>query len=573
MSQAVPALDGLYRTILKEAESIQSFVIDELALKELLERSWRPVGKKIMKSLSGVIDFKKKTYSPQKGINFSVWIEPDMYDAELQKIWNKIEKQVRKYVSRSYDRAIEEAGKSPFSPRQAEQKSQNTSKLQSIAKSVSSIYAERKRKMLDRINEQIKQQYLDYAREHAIPDMQEKIAALGSLDNLRKKWEENLTWDLELDMPEIARAELERKMRLLAIKKAQAGLIDNLKDTLENQKDAGMAANLATAKAHNFGFLDWAEENDIEYYRIDAVLDAKTCDLCKQMDGKVFKISDALAYKEKWLSIAGDKEKLKEQTPFLSKKNIGQVTSVNLDDFLDPSASPLPPKLNIPGQQPPPKENIPASSAVANEIFDLFATFNPIDYNEVSGKARIEQYQYLESTFADWISTVTKEQEEAIRTYKGNAYKRINRYYREGKEPEPKYMEAIKNLEATFKNASLSQNTVGYRGIGGVYGELKDIIDKKTWAGIKGEELVLDKAVMSVSIEKEVALEFAEMEDNPDAVMFKVYIPKTSKSAIALDVFDVPHKTEMEVLIKNEARFKIISADKSTRTFEVMLME
>jgi len=50
-------LASLISSILKSAEKLQSFVIEEIALTELLQGAWKPIGKKIRKQVSGVIDF------------------------------------------------------------------------------------------------------------------------------------------------------------------------------------------------------------------------------------------------------------------------------------------------------------------------------------------------------------------------------------------------------------------------------------------------------------------------------------------------------------------------------------
>ena len=320
--------ETVFPRIMKDAEKLQSFVIDEIALTELLERAWRPVGKKIIKQLSGVIDFKKGTFHQQKGLNISLWITEDMYDSELGKIWRKIEKTARKFLERAYNSGIEEEGRDPF----------EVTKSQRVIKSVSSVYAERKSNAINILLNIVNEKFMSYAREIAVPSVQDTITGLGKIDRLSKEFDEQYSREqlqIDRDAAEIARYEMLRKMRVLALDKARAELIAKLKGLLDNCQVASGVSNLSISRAHHFGFLDWAQENGIEYYEVSAKLDSKTCAACLELDGKVFKVSDAIQFKNTFLSISDDKEKLKEQTPFLTKKDAPGVRGVDLSQFLE----------------------------------------------------------------------------------------------------------------------------------------------------------------------------------------------------------------------------------------------
>ena len=179
---------------------------------------------------------------------------------------------------------------------------------------------------------------MSYAREIAVPSVQDTITGLGKIDRLSKEFDEQYSREqlqIDRDAAEIARYEMLRKMRVLALDKARAELIAKLKGLLDNCQVASGVSNLSISRAHHFGFLDWAQENGIEYYEVSAKLDSKTCAACLELDGKVFKVSDAIQFKNTFLSISDDKEKLKEQTPFLTKKDAPGVRGVDLSQFLE----------------------------------------------------------------------------------------------------------------------------------------------------------------------------------------------------------------------------------------------
>ena len=293
----------------KAAEAIQSFVIDEVALAVLLEEAWKPIGKKLIKQMSAAIDFDKYTFSVSDGLNTDLWLEDTMYDETAKQVWGKIEKQAKKLLGKSYDRGIEEEGKDPFT--------EGKKKSSKVQKSVSSVFAERKAEAIAILNKMLSDSFVQYASGYAIPAARTAICELTQLDRLKRDVAEQ--GKLLADAREIERYELERKLRVTALQNAQQDIIDSLKKQLAELRKSEMIANLSTARAHHFGFLDWAQENGIEYYKISAVLDAKTCAACAAMDGRIFQVQVAVDYKDRFMEIQGDADKIKAEMPFLTK--------------------------------------------------------------------------------------------------------------------------------------------------------------------------------------------------------------------------------------------------------------
>lgn len=527
--------------VFKDAEKIQSFVIEELALRQLLESAWRHVGRKLLKHLNGVVDFRKNTFSLPKSLNLAMWLTEDMYDVTLEKVWEKIAPTVKKYVSKAYQRGIDEEGNPPL----------HTAK-KTVTKSVSSVYAERKAQAIDILVNMARMSFTGYARESAIPAIKQAINGLGRLETLRKNLPDTQL-DIDRQVAEIGRTEMLRKLRVAALDNARIKLINSLRKQVGEYPLAGTMANLTVSRAHHFGFLDWADSNGIMYYEVSAVLDDKTCPACFKMDGKVFSVKDALAYRDKFLAAAGDKNRLKEETPFLTSNDAIATGSIDISSSLDRRAE-----------------------------FDS-AQYNALSGDTIFGLYR-EQREYLNKNFARWSESITKEQYWALDYYKGVGYADINNYLRGERKIEAianDTKRAMPTLEETFKNARIENNTVVYRGQYKLYGDAEEKLSGKKRKDIIGTEFILDKGYSSTSLSRGTAEEFTGVADEDcQSVLYKIYIPKTSKAAISPDVLDdITNSEEMEVLVNKNSRVRVVgySTEKKgvteIRVFELLLLD
>ena len=198
--------------IFKSGEAIQSFVIDEIALAELLRKAWRPIGRKILRQASAVIDFKKKKYKKAGVAAIAVWMTDDMYDDTLRNVWKKIAPTVQKFIGKSYQRGIDEEGENPFVLAPA---------VKSVQKSVSSVYAERKAQAVDILTKMAEGSFTGYAHDVAIPDFYSTVKKLGKIDALINEYEKQNGLPLDADAKEILRYEQARRLRLAAMDKTQ----------------------------------------------------------------------------------------------------------------------------------------------------------------------------------------------------------------------------------------------------------------------------------------------------------------------------------------------------------------
>ena len=527
------SIEQSLESIFKSGEAIQSFVIDEIALTTLLDKAWRPVGKKILKLAATVIDFKKKRYKKSGVPQLTAWMTEDMYDQELGRIWKKIEPTVKKYIGRSYQRGIDEDGENPFTLKSAKKSAQ---------KSVSSVYAARKAKAIAVLTKMAEGSFTGYAHDVAIPDFYSTIKKLGKIDALVEAYEKQHGKPLDADAKEILRYEQARRLRLEAMDKAQREIIDKFYDKITNQQHAQAIANMATAKAHHFGFLDWAKENGIQYYKVVAVLDAKTCAACAAMDGKVFSVKDALAYKDKFLEIQGDKEKLKQEMPFLTPATAKDVSGINFAKA--GSAAARVPEL-----------------PVRNYMDFAFLGEFEGDYKPTKEEIleRLDRAKrWAASHYDDFRDSLSNEEIEAIKTYKGTAYDKINSHLRYGTDIKERYEKTIQKLNAAFEKVPpIQESVITYRGVPNRY-FFEESINHVPWTDSVGLTVTLDMGFMSTSLAPNVADTFG------NGLKYKIFLPEGAKSAMYLDNIQSAFNNEMEVLIKPGTKFEILQADENT---------
>lgn len=83
------------------------------------------------------------------------------------------------------------------------------------------------------------------------------------------------------------------------------------------------------------------EKAGIEFYQILSIIDARTSEICRFMDGKIFKLSRAIEYRDKILSLKNPKD-IKEYSKWISPK---ELTEIQENKIADPD---LPAGLTIP---------------------------------------------------------------------------------------------------------------------------------------------------------------------------------------------------------------------------------
>lgn len=90
---------------------------------------------------------------------------------------------------------------------------------------------------------------------------------------------------------------------------------------------ASISANLTTSRLVSFGFLSEAADSGVLRYKLQAVMDDKTSDICISLDGREFEVQQSLDYMQRVLETV-DPESLKIISPFVS----GSASSIDRMD-------------------------------------------------------------------------------------------------------------------------------------------------------------------------------------------------------------------------------------------------
>jgi hypothetical protein len=327
--------------VLKDAELFRSFVIEETALADLLSRSWLPTLKKIKKQLAPVIDFTTGNILTGKALAFELWITPEMFAEELEKRWEKISPSVEKYLRKSYRRAFSEHGKAP---------NEAEFSMDRSFESDEPSYAGEDASVLPLLN-MVREGFLTYLETDALPAIRQAVTALRQLKRIEEAVQREheqaaavareavAKYDKEVlnyELCRVAKFTMDfSAWRMDQVDSARASVKDTLSDILAgNTPKSALLANLAVARAHSFGFLDWAWRSGVDYYKISSVLDQRVCAACLAMNGKIFSVRDGMKFRERFLSVVGDKDRMKQAVPFLTKGAADQVTGVTRSAYL-----------------------------------------------------------------------------------------------------------------------------------------------------------------------------------------------------------------------------------------------
>lgn len=105
----------------------------------------------------------------------------------------------------------------------------------------------------------------------------------------------------------------------------------------------GLAASIQVSRMSAFGFLLEAAESGVTNYRVDAVLDERTCEVCRHMDGWVFPVEAGLQLAQQIMDTE-DPEALKALAPFYAqnKASLAALGGYGTEDFINEGMS-LPP--------------------------------------------------------------------------------------------------------------------------------------------------------------------------------------------------------------------------------------
>jgi SPP1 gp7 family putative phage head morphogenesis protein len=164
----------------------------------------------------------------------------------------------------------------------------------------------------------------------------------GAQVRAREKFMGLARWAKEGDLSDAGLAETDglqtpeqgtKKRRRKADEKT---LAERINDCIVNggRVSAELSASLTTSRLITLGFLSQASSQGVIRYRVDEVLDDRTCPVCAMMHGKVFNVADQMARTVQALS-TGDPQHLKVLAPWPSQsaENVARMQGMSNSDL------------------------------------------------------------------------------------------------------------------------------------------------------------------------------------------------------------------------------------------------
>ena len=111
-----------FEDVLKAASAVHSFVIDEVALADLLQRAWKSPKAEILEHISGVLDLETGKFNADKSFEVTMWLSGDSFKASMEKAWEAYEDAARAHLEKAYDRGWLEEGAGPLTKRKKKKK-------------------------------------------------------------------------------------------------------------------------------------------------------------------------------------------------------------------------------------------------------------------------------------------------------------------------------------------------------------------------------------------------------------------------------------------------------------------
>lgn len=302
------------------------------------------------------------------------------------------------------------------------------------------------------------------------------------------------------------------------------------------------------------------KDADIEQYRFVAVLDKRTSSICREHDGKVYKVSE-------------------RKTGINYPPLHSWCRSTTIAHFEDMDLSKLERRARDPETG---KTMLVPADMSYDDWYDKYVKDEKVVKNNeeaieheennkifIADKAsEIDNFFKQQKSYQKWYNGLSEEQKKAINYYtREEGYTRINGILRNGKENYEQevyrlaYDEDRPYIKETIKEASQAMDVLKtvndfvpeksfktYRGIS--FWDREDIYSELQI----GENTILDRGFMSTSLDKTIIDDFA---DGGREYRFEITVPRGyTKGKYIGELSDVSH--EKEFLFDPESKFKII---------------
>lgn len=325
----------------------------------------------------------------------------------------------------------------------------------------------------------------------------------------------------------------------------------------EIKRVVDVSANITGTRVSAYGMLHEARARGISRYRIDAVLDDRTTDICRNMNGREFSVEDAFSRTQMVLNI-DDPQAVAEFAPFPDINQLKGETNQRLQQ----NGFDVPPfhflcrsVVVLVGQdveyEPVPVSKFPDQGQVwdTNEITQWEEASVPRLLSAVGAKDHAELLALKEwaDTIVDHPGTHGKRGKAyAINAYTGNAFYGINTTLRQKSRWESDdHREIARSLDRALDNApKLEEDLIVYRGTAGTVLDQLDDIGK----------VVQDDGFMSTSGNLGTARQWGRK----DAVL-QILVPKGQK-ALPLGEMSLT-SAEAETLLPRGMQLRVVGID------------
>ena len=327
-------------------------------------------------------------------------------------------------------------------------------------------------------------------------------------------------------------------------------------------------------------------EAGCERYRFVATLDSKTSDICRKLDGQIFRLEDRQPgvncppmhpwCRSTTIPIFEDDGPSVPQTRAARDPKTGKTIQVPAGMTYSQWEKSIRPKV----EQTPAKKTEAPKKTEREELLERIKAMTPTSYEDL-----VKQQK---------PASMTPEQTQAMSRYIGSDYVDINAYLRGDMRPQDAQALGVKALadrmqEVTQKDV-LKQDTMLYRGTGirsiihdGVFGDPSELLTEydPRWALARNrvvadkfaarlDEMVEEDAViemsgiLSTSTSEKHSKYFIEGREQGTACMFRILAPKGSHCAIAGSLNDI----EEEVMLSHRSRFRLVGYERAVKETE-----
>lgn len=389
--------------------------------------------------------------------------------------------------------------------------------------------------------------------------------------------------EVDIDAPEAVKASMKDAVRgiqsrmeerVVAASRFQKMVIDPnklakqinqyLRGEIRRVVDAG--ANATGTRLAAFGMLHEARVRGFTRYRLDATLDERTTDICREMDGRTFTVEESYVRTQHILGLSNPND-IKQAAPFPDIEKIRGKS----DDELRAMGHTVPPfhflcrtvvtlieSDQVVEADPINYALFDAPTLTEREATTFFRDRSLAILASMTGDRELaKDLVMLEMHPRDALREDPKRLAQAVKDYTGSYYATVNAALRSNNLPEydvTKFKETTRKMDEFFERETsrLEEDVIVYRGLR----------DRSLGERIASTEAVgkvfQDDGFWSTSVDREVAERFGGRR-----VLVKILVPKGTPAAMA-DPYS-NHVGEREIVLARGTQLRVIGSEQDER--------